>query len=114
MGGFNLLPVFPMDGGRIFRALLATRFSYVKATFWAATVGKVLALLGMVWFAAIARHPNPMAVCLFLFILIAGELEYRAVKRRESQTAQWETLIRNVYGPAENRGGPTDFWHGPN
>src|SRR5882724_9982488 len=45
MGCFNLLPVFPMDGGRIFRALLATRLSYLRATFWAATVGKVLAAI---------------------------------------------------------------------
>jgi Zn-dependent protease len=115
MGGFNLLPVFPMDGGRIFRALLATRCSYLKATFWAATVGKVLAVLGMIWFLAIAKHPNPMAACLFLFILVAGDLEYRAVKRRELQAARWETLIRNVYGPAESRGAlSTDFLHGPN
>jgi Zn-dependent protease len=114
MGAFNLLPVFPMDGGRILRALLATRCSYLKATFWAATVAKVLALLGIVWFAAIASHPNPVAVCLFLFILVAGELEYRAVKRRESQTAQWETLIRHVYGPAQSGDVPTNFWHGPN
>jgi Zn-dependent protease len=114
MGGFNLLPVFPMDGGRILRALLATRCSYLKATFWAATIAKVIALLGIVWFAAIAQHPNPVAVCLFLFILVAGELEYRAVKRRESQTAQWETLIRNIYGPAESKSVPADFWHGPN
>jgi hypothetical protein len=55
-----------------------------------------------------------VAVCLFLFILVAGELEYRAVKRRESQTAQWETLIRNIYGPAESKSVPADFWHGPN
>ena len=115
MGGFNLLPVFPMDGGRILRALLATRCSYLKATFWAATVAKVLAVLGAVWFGAVAKHPNPIAVGLFLFILVAGDLEYRAVKRRERQTAQWEALIRNLYKPPES--GPAarmDLLHGPN
>ena len=115
MGSFNLLPVFPMDGGRIFRALLATRCSYLKATFWAATVAKVLAVLGAVWFGAVAKHPNPVAVCLFLFILVAGDLEYRAVKRRERQAAQWETLIRNLYKPAAAGDQATiDFLHGPN
>ena len=115
MGGFNLLPVFPMDGGRIFRALLATRWSYLKATFWAAAVGKVLAVLGAIWFALIAKNPNPMAAALFLFILVAGDLEYRAVKRREEQTTQWETLIRKLYGPGGGPDGvPADVLHGPN
>ncbi len=91
MGCFNLVPVFPMDGGRILRALLAMKLPYLRATFWAASVGKVLAVAGvllmMFWW-----H-NYLGGVLFAFIFIAGEAEYRAVKRREMEDAYWRQLF---------------------
>ena len=41
---FNLLPAFPMDGGRIFRAVMGTFLSFERATVVAVTVGRVLAI----------------------------------------------------------------------
>ncbi len=95
MGCFNLVPVFPMDGGRIFRALLATRMQYLRATFWAATVGKVLAVLGAL-IALLVFHTWLTAV-LFAFIFYAGEMEYRAVRRRELEDAHWRAVLARAY-----------------
>ena len=114
MGCFNLVPVFPMDGGRILRALLALRWPYLRATYWASAIGKVLAVLGA-GVMAFGLH-NPLGVLLFSFIFVAGDLEYRAVKRREDENAQWHLLIGRLYGPvAQNsRDAEANFLHGPN
>ena len=95
MGCFNLLPVFPMDGGRILRALLATRLTYLRATYWAATIGKVLAVIaGLI--AALVFH-NYLTAFLFAFIYAAGEAEYRAVLRRDLEDAHWRAMASQLY-----------------
>lgn len=91
MGLFNLVPVFPMDGGRIFRALLATRLPYLQATLVAASVGKVLAALAAI--LALILYDAVLTAVLFVFIFVAGEMEYRAVRRREIEDAHWRAVL---------------------
>jgi Zn-dependent protease len=93
MGVFNLLPAFPMDGGRILRAVIATRVNYVRATYWAVSVGKVLCIAGFV----IAAFTAPIMMLLFAFIFFVGEMEYRAVKRREIEEAQFRAMLARLY-----------------
>jgi Zn-dependent protease len=94
VGCFNLIPAFPMDGGRIVRSLLATRMPYLRATFWAASIAKVVTVVG----AIIAFYRGDYYLgFLFLFIFRVGDLEYRAVRRQEQEDALWRaSLIQNV------------------
>jgi Zn-dependent protease len=81
MGVFNLVPVFPMDGGRIFRAFLAMKLDYLRATKWASAIGKILATAGASY--ALLAHGNFLTAALFTFIYIGGDLEYKYVRRQE-------------------------------
>jgi Zn-dependent protease len=73
---FNLIPAFPMDGGRVLRALLAMKISRVKATDIAATIGKILA----VGFILAGFYLNPFLIFIGIFIILGAHAESEIVK----------------------------------
>jgi Zn-dependent protease len=75
---FNLLPAFPMDGGRVLRALLAMRLSSAKATEVAARVGQVGALI----FGFVGVLYNPLLVVIAVFIWFGANQEASVVRLR--------------------------------
>ncbi|MEA1930608.1 MAG: M50 family metallopeptidase [Euryarchaeota archaeon] len=76
---FNMLPGFPMDGGRVLRALLARKRPHAQATQLAAEVGKIFAfLLGMV--GLFAFSPLFILLAFFIYIAASGEAQQSTVK----------------------------------
>ncbi|MBY6005709.1 site-2 protease family protein [Salipiger bermudensis] len=76
---FNLLPAFPMDGGRVLRAALATRMDRVHATRAAATAGQFMAFLFAFWGLA---SGNFMLLLIAIFVFFAGQAESQDVSSR--------------------------------
>ena len=103
---FNLLPAFPMDGGRVLRALLATRMDYARATQRAAWIGQAMAIV----FGFIGLFSNPILVFIAFFIWIGAGQEASVVQMqsalagvtvRQAMLTNFQTLApENTLGDA--------------
>jgi hypothetical protein len=109
---FNLLPAFPMDGGRVTRSLLALRLPYLRATQIAARIGRWMALL----FVVMAIYTGHLMLLLIAgFVFLAGTAELMSVRLREASAASgartnpfatWQTNVwpDQRYYPQESFG----------
>lgn len=78
---FNLIPAFPMDGGRVLRALLASRLGLVRGTRIAATLGQMLAVFGGIY-GLTASPARPLLALIALFVFLGASAESTAVETR--------------------------------
>jgi stage IV sporulation protein FB len=95
---FNLIPAFPMDGGRVLRAALAIGLGETRATNIAAAVGQVLAL-GFAAVALLTGQPVLLLIAFFVFVGAGQEAAFqrsraavRGLSARDAMMTRFETV----------------------
>jgi Zn-dependent protease len=90
---FNMIPAFPMDGGRVLRAILASWMGLLQGTRVAVTVGTIFAVL--IGLGGVFLLHNPWMLLIGLFVIWAGHQELQALEMEEREReAEEEEAVR--------------------
>ena len=100
LGLFNLLPVFPMDGGRVLRALLSGWIGRLRATEVATTIGQMLAVAGGIFFLYNSMWQGAV---LALFVYMMAGMELRQVRAEGRPRGVPDGFDESVAAPAGYR-----------
>jgi Zn-dependent protease len=93
MAGFNMIPAFPMDGGRVLRAVLSRRMGFIPASKLSVKIGRMFAVVFIaagVWFV----FPSLVMVGVFLFVALRSEEEQLVARHWQETTGTpppWQT-----------------------
>jgi Zn-dependent protease/CBS domain-containing protein len=93
---FNLLPAFPMDGGRVLRAALALRMPFVRATAIAARIGKAFALLFALAGLFVVSNPFLVIIAVFVWLSAAAEAASAQLKATVGDVPVARAMIKDV------------------
>jgi Zn-dependent protease/CBS domain-containing protein len=97
---FNMIPAFPMDGGRVLRALLAVRLGHVRATEIAASIGQ-WAAFALGFLGLFTNNPMLIFIAIFVYLAAASEahmVSLRAMSRDIPVTAAMVTRLATLTG----------------
>ncbi|WP_292292031.1 site-2 protease family protein [Marivita sp.] len=103
---FNMIPAFPMDGGRVFRAVLAGSMGRVRATRWAARAGQAIAFL-FGYLGLVSGNPILILIAIFVFMAAMAESSdvemhdlVKGVMARDAMITAYEALAPGDTLPA--------------
>ena len=88
---FNMIPAFPMDGGRVLRALLSIRLGHVRATEIAATIGQAVAFV--LGFAGLFFNPILIFIAIFVYLAAASESQLVALRAMSRDVPVGEAMM---------------------